>query len=81
MATTTATPMASRLDADALPFVAVESTAIAPMLVATDASESADPALIAAQLLAERLHAGVQVLSVFDPKPAVVSTTSLAVTT
>ena len=40
-----------------------------PLLVATDGSQSADPAFMAANLLAERLHVGVEVLAVFEPAP------------
>ena len=69
MATTTATPTASRTVADLPAPVTPESTAVGPLLVATDASESADTALVAAQVLAQRLHAEVQVISVFEPAP------------
>src|SRR5687768_5686611 len=39
------------------------------LLVATDASESADPALVAARLLTEHLEGRVEVLTVFEPFP------------
>ena len=39
------------------------------LLVATDASESADPALVAARLLNEHLDGRVEVLTVFEPFP------------
>ena len=45
------------------------ATVTGPLLVATDGSQSADPAFLAAHLLSERLHAEVDVVSVFEPAP------------
>ena len=69
MAPTTATPVTSSTAtgvgvSDRVPTLA------GPVLVATDATTAADAALIAAQILAERLRNGVEVLTVFEPPPA-----------
>lgn len=68
MATTTATPTTSAVATGAARGVQSAVT-LGPLLVATDGSESADPAFAAARLLAERLHGSVGVLTVFEPTP------------
>ena len=46
---------------------------LGPILVATDGSESADPAFAAARVLAERLRGTVNVVTVFEPTPVYIA--------
>ncbi len=68
MATTTAEPRAKRGAAQS-PLTGAAPDLLGPLLVATDASESADDALRAAYLIAERTGQRVEVLAVHEPLP------------
>ena len=70
MATITGTPPvapSSVAQVDATRAPAKNVATAGPLLVATDGSESADPALVAANLLSERLAERVDVLTVLEP--------------
>src|SRR5688500_9065461 len=69
MAPTTATP-ATPSTAIGVGIPDSVPTTLAPVLVATDATTAADAALVAAQVLAERLRSGVEVVTVFEPAPS-----------
>src|SRR5688572_3914696 len=70
MATITGTPPITERAAQLDAALAHTRDATADMLlVATDASESADPALVAARLLNEHLDGRVEILTVFEPIP------------